>query len=59
MAENKNIRELKKIVKYIEKTAESIRKKRCALKTGKIEEDIVQLVLVKRSSCRFFAIVLE
>jgi len=40
MAENKNIREREKIVKEIEKTAESIRKIYRALKTGKIEEDI-------------------
>jgi len=40
MAENKDIRKREKIVKEIEKTAESIRKKHRALKTGKIEEDI-------------------
>jgi len=40
MAENKVIRNREKIVKKIEKTAESIRKKHRALKTGKIEEDI-------------------
>jgi len=38
MADNKNIRE--KVVREIEKTAELIRKKHRALKTGKIEEDI-------------------
>jgi len=38
MADNKDIRE--KVVREIEKTAESIRKKHRALKTGKIEEDI-------------------
>jgi len=41
MADNKDIREREKIVREIEKTAESIRKKHRALKTGKIEEDIV------------------
>jgi len=32
--------ERKKIVREIEKTSESIRKKHCALKTGRIEENI-------------------
>jgi len=40
MADNKDIREREKVVREIEKTAESIRKKHRALKTGKIEEDI-------------------
>jgi len=40
MAENKDVREREKIVREIEKTAESIRKKHRALKIGKIEEDI-------------------
>jgi len=40
MADNKHIREREKVVREIEKTAESIRKKHRALKTGKIEEDI-------------------
>jgi len=40
MANNKNIREREKVVREIEKTAESIRKEHRALKTGKIEEDI-------------------
>jgi len=40
MAENKDIRKREKIVREIEKTAESIRKKHRALKTGKIDEDI-------------------
>jgi len=40
MADNKDIREHEKVVREIEKTAESIRKKHCILKTGKIEEDI-------------------
>jgi len=40
MADNKNIREREKIIREIEKTAESIRKKHRALKTGEIEEDI-------------------
>ena len=40
MAENKDIRKREKIAKEIEKTAESIRKKHRALKTGKIDEDI-------------------
>ena len=41
MAENKDIREREKIAREIEKTSESIRKKHRALKTGRIEEDIV------------------
>jgi len=40
MADNKDIRECEKVVRKMEKTAESIRKKYRALKTGKIEEDI-------------------
>jgi len=40
MAENKDIRKREKIVREIEKTAESIRKKHRALKTRNIEEDI-------------------
>jgi len=40
MAKNKNIREREKIVREIEKTAVSIRKKHRALKIGKIEKDI-------------------
>jgi len=40
MTENNNIREREKIVREIEKTSESIRKKHRALKTGKIEDDI-------------------
>jgi len=40
MGENKDIREREKIVREIEKTAESIRKKHRGLKTGKIDEDI-------------------
>jgi len=40
MTDNKDIREREKVVREIEKTAESIRKKHRALKTGKIEEDI-------------------
>jgi len=40
MADNKDIREREKVVKEIEKTAESIRKKHRALKTDKIEKDI-------------------
>jgi len=40
MADNKDICEREKVVREIEKTAESIRKKHRALKTGKIEEDI-------------------
>jgi len=40
MADNKDIREREKVVKKTEKTAESIRKKHHALKTGKFEEDI-------------------
>jgi len=39
MVDNKDI-EREKIVREFEKTAESIRRKRCALKIGKIEEDI-------------------
>ncbi|XP_036144224.1 uncharacterized protein LOC118646060 [Monomorium pharaonis] len=41
MAENKDMREREKIAREIEKTSESIRKKHRALKTGRIEEDIV------------------
>jgi len=40
MADNKDIREREKVVKEIEKTVESIRKKHRALMTGKIEKDI-------------------
>jgi len=40
MVENKDMREREKVVRKIEKTAESIRKKHRALKTGKIKEDI-------------------
>jgi len=40
MADNKDIREREKVVREIEKTTESIRKKHRALKTGKIKEDI-------------------
>ena len=40
MAGNNDIHEREKIAKEIEKTSESIRKKHCALKTGKIEDDI-------------------
>jgi len=41
MAENKDIREREKeVVREIETTAETIRKKHRTLKTGKIEEDI-------------------
>jgi len=40
MADNKDIRERKKVVREIEKTAESIRKKHRAMKTGNIKEDI-------------------
>jgi len=39
MAENKDIREREKVVRKIEKTVESIRKKHRALKAGKIKED--------------------
>ncbi|EZA53517.1 hypothetical protein X777_07027 [Ooceraea biroi] len=40
MVGSSDIREREKIVKEIEKTSESIRKKHRALKTGKIEDDI-------------------
>jgi len=40
MADKKDIREREKVVREIEKTAESIRKKYRALKTSKIEEVI-------------------
>jgi len=45
MADNKDIREREKVVREIEKTAESIRKKHRALKTGKIEEDMTMTTL--------------
>jgi len=41
MADNKDIREHEKVVREIEKPAESICEKHRTLKTGKIEEDIV------------------
>jgi len=40
MDENKDIRKREKVVREIEKTVESIRKKHRVLKIGKIEEDI-------------------
>jgi len=40
MIDKKDIREREKVVREIEKTAESIRKKHHALKTGKIEKDV-------------------
>jgi len=47
MADNKDIRECEKVVREIEKTAESIRKKHGVFKTSKIEEDIATKIHFK------------